>query len=30
MRMTVHECVGEQEALDTAEALRKVEAAYKK
>jgi len=29
MRMSVHECTGEQEALDTAEALRKVEAAYK-
>ncbi len=29
MRMTVHECVGEQEAIDTAEALRKVEAAYR-
>ncbi len=29
MRMTVHECVGEQEAIDTAEALRKVEEAYR-
>lgn len=28
MRMGVHECCGEQEALDTAEALRKVEAAW--
>ena len=28
MRMGIHECCGEQEALDTAEALRKVEAAY--
>ena len=29
MRMTVHECVGEQEAIDTANALRKVEEAYR-
>ncbi|MGD9498384.1 MAG: DegT/DnrJ/EryC1/StrS family aminotransferase [Armatimonadota bacterium] len=29
MRMTVHECMGEREAIDTAEALRKVEEAYR-